>query len=35
MERDNILNALAKFQKLRQNEFDIVRTGVFDSVARG
>ncbi len=35
MDRDDILNALAKFQKLKQDEFGIVRIGVFGSVARG
>jgi predicted nucleotidyltransferase len=34
MRRDDILHALAKFRDLRQDEFSIVRIGVFGSVAR-
>ena len=34
MRRDDILRALARFRDLKQDEFGIVRTGVFGSVAR-
>jgi predicted nucleotidyltransferase len=34
MRRDDILRALARFRDLRQDEFGIVRIGVFGSVAR-
>lgn len=34
MRRDDILRALARFRDLKQDEFDIVRIGVFGSVAR-
>jgi predicted nucleotidyltransferase len=34
MRRDDILRALARFRDLKQDEFGIVRIGVFGSVAR-
>jgi predicted nucleotidyltransferase len=34
MRRDDILRALARFRDLRQDEFGIVRIGVFGSIAR-
>jgi hypothetical protein len=34
MERDNILDTLIRFRKLKQDEFGIVRIGVFGSAAR-
>jgi len=34
MGRDEVLRALARFRELKQNEFGIVRLGVFGSVAR-
>jgi hypothetical protein len=35
MRRDEILQTLARFRERKQDEFGIVRIGVFDSVARG
>ncbi len=35
MKRNDILRILAKFRDLKQDEFGIVRIGVFGSVARG
>ncbi|HDQ70557.1 MAG TPA: nucleotidyltransferase [Chloroflexi bacterium] len=34
MKRDNILYTLARFRELKQDEFGIVRIGVFGSAAR-
>ncbi len=34
MRRNDILHVLAQFRDLKQDEFDIVRIGVFGSVAR-
>ncbi|NBD36038.1 MAG: nucleotidyltransferase [Chloroflexi bacterium] len=34
MKRDNILNTLARFRDLKQEEFNIIRIGVFGSTAR-
>ena len=34
MKRDDILRVLARFRDLKQDEFGIVRIGVFGSVAR-
>jgi len=34
MERDNILHTLSRFRDLKQDEFGIVRIGVFGSVIR-
>jgi predicted nucleotidyltransferase len=34
MRRNDILRILARFRELKQNEFGIVRIGVFGSVAR-
>jgi hypothetical protein len=34
MKRDNILHTLARFRDLKQDEFGIVRIGVFGSIAR-
>ncbi|MGD8245649.1 MAG: nucleotidyltransferase domain-containing protein [Anaerolineae bacterium] len=34
MKRDEVLHALARFRQRRQDEFGIVRLGVFGSVAR-
>ncbi len=34
MNRNDILRTLARFRELKQNEFGIVRIGVFGSVAR-
>lgn len=34
MRRNDILHILARFRELKQNEFGIVRIGVFGSVAR-
>jgi predicted nucleotidyltransferase len=34
MRRNEILRVLARFRELKQNEFGIVRIGVFGSVAR-
>jgi len=34
MKRNDVLRALAKFRDLKQDEFGIVRIGVFGSVAR-
>jgi hypothetical protein len=35
MKRENILDVLARFRDLKQDEFNIVRIGVFGSTARG
>lgn len=35
MQRDEVLWALARFQERRQEEFGIVRIGLFGSMARG
>lgn len=34
MDRNEVLNALAKFREMKQDEFGIVRLGVFGSAAR-
>lgn len=34
MKRDNVLHTLARFRDLKQDEFGIVRIGVFGSAAR-
>jgi len=34
MKRDNILDTLARFRDLKQDEFNIIRIGVFGSTAR-
>jgi len=35
MRRDEILQTLARFRERKQDEFGIVRIGIFSSVARG